>query len=197
MTTFVSLQGSMAVGKTTVLKYLPQHNSEVVVSYEENRQIIAEIQARRLNKTKFEDFITIQRLFIQNELTRYAKHVYEKRVVMDFGSEEIEFYTLNYPLSKGLDWPVADALTSELDQLKAIQPKRILYLRASLQTLRRRMKNDATRDRGFFETYVATLLPLKEAWFSGNDWVDFLGVDDLSAEELGDTVQEWVTAQLD
>lgn len=187
----------MAVGKTTVLKYLPQHNSEVVVSYEENRQIIAEIQARRLNKTKFEDFITIQRLFIQNELTRYAKHVYEKRVVMDFGSEEIEFYTLNYPLSKGLDWPVADALTSELDQLKAIQPKRILYLRASLQTLRRRMKNDATRDRGFFETYVATLLPLKEAWFSGNDWVDFLGVDDLSAEELGDTVQEWVTAQLD
>ena len=73
MTTFLSLQGSMAVGKTTALKYLQQHNSEVMVSYEENRQIIAEIQARQLDKTKFEDYIAIQRLFIENELTRYAK----------------------------------------------------------------------------------------------------------------------------
>lgn len=116
---------------------------------------------------------------------------------MDFGSEEIEFYTLNYPLSKGFEWPVADALASELDQLKAIQPKRILYLRASLQTLRQHKENDATRDRGFFETYVTTLLPLKEAWFAGNDWVDFLDVDDLSAEELGSAVRKWVEGQID
>lgn len=192
MTTFLSLQGSMAVGKTTALKYLQEHSSKATVSYEENRHVIAEIHDRQLDKNNFGDYVEIQRLFIQNELDRYKKYRNKECVVMDFGSEEIYFHTLNFPLSKGLDWPVADALVDELNELKEILPKRILYLRASLKTLRRNKENDRTRDRGFFDTYVTTLLPLKEKWFANDDTLDFIDVDRLSPEQLGFAVQEWV-----
>lgn len=35
-------------------------------------------------------------------------------------------------------------------------------------------------------------LPLKKAWFGRMDNVDFLNVDNLSAEEVGQKIKEWV-----
>ena len=51
----LSLQGCMAVGKTTAIRYLQENASYINISYEINTDIIAEINQRRLDKNKYED----------------------------------------------------------------------------------------------------------------------------------------------
>ena len=50
---------------------------------------------------------------------------------MDFGAEEIEFYTLNYPKTNGQDWEIENALQKELELVRRCMPTRILFLDAS------------------------------------------------------------------
>ena len=52
----LSLQGCMAVGKTTAARYLEQHCQQVQVCFEEIKQ-------RGLNKNSYADYLEIQRLF--------------------------------------------------------------------------------------------------------------------------------------
>lgn len=110
---------------------------------------------------------------------------------MDFGAEEIEFYTLNYPKTIGVDWEIEQPLKPELDAVRKCMPDRILFLNASEETLRRNKQNDSTRSRNFFDHYLQNFLPLKKAWFLGRPDVDVLDVDGLTPEELGQKVKEW------
>lgn len=59
----LSLQGCMAVGKTTVARYLEQHCQQVQVCFEDNAAVLAEIKQRGLNKNSYADYLEIQRLF--------------------------------------------------------------------------------------------------------------------------------------
>lgn len=59
----LSLQGCMAVGKTTVARYLEQHCQQVQVCFEDNAAVLAEIKRRGLNKNCYADYLEIQRLF--------------------------------------------------------------------------------------------------------------------------------------
>ena len=102
MSLFLSLQGSMAAGKTTVARYLEACIPEIHVSYEENQSVIEEIRRRGLNKNKYEDYLEIQKLWLLNEVRRWEACRDYPCTVMDFGAEEIVFYTLNYPRSMGL-----------------------------------------------------------------------------------------------
>ena len=52
----LSLQGCMAVGKTTAIRYLQKHAPYVNVSYEINTEIMDEIKRRHLDKNKYEDY---------------------------------------------------------------------------------------------------------------------------------------------
>ena len=188
----LSLQGCMAVGKTTAIQYLREKAPYVNISYETNTHIVEEVKRRKLDKNVYEDYLEIQRLWINNEFARYHKAKEFECSIMDFGAEEIEFYTLNYPKSIGQDWDIENALKKELEQVRKCMPARILFLDASDEVLLRRKENDNTRSRNFFEHYLKYLLPLKRNWFIGRENVDVLHVDDLSAEEVGKKVKEWV-----
>ena len=110
---------------------------------------------------------------------------------MDFGAEEIEFYTLNYPKAIEKEWPVEEALRDELNSLKQCVPTRILFLDASEAYLRRNKESDKSRSRNFFDFYLQHLLPLKRQWFLGQEHVDVLNVDGLTREEVGQQVKIW------
>ena len=99
--------------------------------------------------------------------------------VLDFGAEEIEFYTLHYPQSIGQNWEVERPLHKELAAVRRCMPDRILFLDASDTVLRARKEADATRSREFFDHYITHMLPLKRAWFAQKDNVDWLSVDTL------------------
>ena len=190
----VSLQGCMAVGKTTAARYLAQHCPQVHVCFEDNAAVIAKVKQRGLDKNSYADYLEIQRLFLQNELRRGQEAQKYPHAVMDFGAEEIEFYTLNYPKSRGLDWDVEairQALAPEFAEVQACMPQHILFLDASEAALRARKAGDATRDRGFFEHYLTHLLPLKREWFRKKQNVTFLSTDSLTAQQAGERVQQW------
>lgn len=188
----LSLQGCMAVGKTTAVNYLREHAPYVNISYENNADIVREIKQRQLDKNKYEDYLEIQKLWLNQEVVRYHKAKAHMCSIMDFGAEEIEFYTLNYPKSIGQDWEIKNALQDELEAVRKCMPTRILFLDASDETLQRHKEMDTTRSRNFFDHYLQHLLPLKRAWFLGRDNVDVLKVDNLSADEVGKKVKEWV-----
>lgn len=133
----LSLQGCMAVGKTSAADYLKEHAPYLHVYYEDTSEVIKEIASRQLDKNTFEDFVEIQRLWIHHEIKRWEKAKNFPCTIMDFGAEEIEFYTLHYPKAIGKDWPVEEALRDELNSLKQCVPTRILFLDASEAYLRR------------------------------------------------------------
>ena len=182
----------MAVGKTTAVDYLREYAPYVNISYEDNSDVIAEIRRRGLVQAKFEDYLEIQRLWLRKEVVRYEKAIQHPCSVMDFGAEEIEFFTLNYPKSMGLDWDIEAALRNELAAIRCCLPHRILFLDAGNETLIRRKIGDTTRSRNSFEHHMNHLLPLKRAWFIGRDDVDVLNTDNLTAEEVGRQVKAWI-----
>lgn len=188
----LSLQGCMAVGKTTAIRYLQENASYINISYEINTDIIAEINQRRLDKNKYEDYLEIQKLWINKEVLRYNKAKDFMCSIMDFGAEEIEFYTLNYPKTIGQSWEIENALKKELEQIKKCLPTRILFLDASNEVLLKHKENDNTRSRNFFEHHLKYLLPLKRKWFIGKENVDVLNIDNLNIDEVGKKVKEWV-----
>lgn len=188
----LSLQGCMAVGKTTAVRYLQENAPYINISYEINTDIINEIKQRQIDKNKYEDYLEIQKLWLNKEILRYNKAKNFKCSVMDFGAEEIEFYTLNYPKTIGQDWEIEKALKKELEEIRKCMPTRILFLDASNEVLLSHKKNDKTRSRNFFEHHLKYLLPLKRNWFIGKDNVDVLNVDHLSTTEVGKKVKEWV-----
>ena len=188
----LSLQGCMAVGKTTALKYLEKNVNYVNVSCELNNDIVAEVKRRCLDKNRYFDYLEIQKMWIKNEIERYNIAKRHRLTVMDFGAEEIEFYTLNYPKTIGENWDVENALKEELTDLRRCLPRRVLFLDASEEVLRRRKEGDKTRSRSFFDHHLSHLLPLKRQWFIGRENVDVLNVDCLSSDEVAQKVREWV-----
>lgn len=188
----LSLQGGMAVGKTTAACYLRQHAPYVHVVLEDHAGVVEEVRRRGLDKNRYEDYLEIQRLYLRTEVRRWQEASAYPCSVMDYGAEEIEFYTLFYPQTIGKQWDVEQPLKQELAAVRACMPDRILFLDASDETLRRRRKNDMARSRGFFEHSLTYLLPLKRKWFLGRLDVDVLHVDTLTAEQTGEKVKEWV-----
>lgn len=192
MSIVLSLQGCMAVGKTTAVRYLQKYAPYVHISYESNREIIEEIRTRGLKKNQYEDYLEIQKLWLMNEVRRWKNAQQYPCTVMDFGAEEIEFYTLNYPKSLGKEWEIEGPLEKELAAVRKCMPDNILFLDASEAVLRQRKEADATRSREFFEYHITHLLPLKKEWFSHKSNVDVLHVDWLGSDEVGQKVKEWV-----
>ena len=188
----LSLQGCMAVGKTTAVQYLRENAPYVNISYENNADVIDEIKQRQLDKNIYEDYLEIQKLWLSKEVVRYHKAKDFECSIMDFGAEEIEFYTLNYPKTIGQNWNIENALKKELEQIRECMPTRILFLDASTEVLVRRKENDKSRSRNFFEHHLKYLLPLKRNWLLGKENVDVLNVDNLSADDVGKKVKEWV-----
>ncbi len=192
MAIILSLQGCMAVGKTTAVKYIQENAPYVNISYEINNDVIDQIKSRNLNKNELNDYVEIQKLWIAKEILRWQKAQQYSCSLMDFGAEEIEFYTLNYPKSIGANWYIEPLLKNELEELRQCLPNRILFFDADLETLRSHKENDTSRTRDFFNHHIEHLLPLKKKWFIGRDNVDILCIDSLSKDEVGNSVKKWI-----
>ena len=156
----LALQGGMAVGKTTVARFLAEQG--VPVFPEDISRPAARCRALGLDKRTREGYSETQRLFIANEIERWQAAARHPLAVLDLGPQEIEFYTLHYPASIGQDWPVAEDLAPELAALRRCRVDRTLFLDASPAVLEARCRADATRDRGFFAHSTRCLLPAFE-----------------------------------
>lgn len=189
----LALQGGMAVGKTTAARYVARHAPEVTVFFENNDEVIAQVRRRGLVKTHYPDYLEIQRLWLDHAVRRYQAAAACPHALLDYGPEEILFYTLHYPASAGHpDWDVAGPLARELEAARQCMPHRILFLDAADPQLCRRKEGDTARDRGFFDHTLTHLLPAKRAWFAALDRVDWLDTTALSPDQTGAAVLAWV-----
>ena len=186
----ISLQGCMAVGKTTAVDYVAQKRQDIYVSHENPEPMLQAVRERGLNPTVYQDFIKIQKLFIHAEIRRWEANREKPFVLMDFGPEEIAFFTLHYPKSLGMGWDMETPLRDELAKLRKCYADKVLFLDATEATLRKREEGDTTRKRGSFEHYVANMLPLKLHWFRCHAELNcsFIDVNDLTAEEVGERI---------
>jgi len=194
----LSLQGCMASGKTTALKFIENNADDIIASYEWDDEIINVLNRHNYDKSVLGDYIEVQRIWIDKEIRRYKKAIDMKSnyVVMDFGAEEIEFHTLFWPRTIGQIWDVEKYLHRELEELRKCLPERILFLKASEKKLQCNKSSDSTRKRRYFEYYFNKIMPLKEEWLKELNNVDYLDVDNFSKEQLGEEVLDWVRVQL-
>jgi deoxyadenosine/deoxycytidine kinase len=189
MSIIISLQGGMAVGKSTLAYRLQRnlHDTKVILEYPKKRPA-------GLDMFKENDFYQIQRYFIQLEIERY-RNLPPGNVIIDLGPEEIEFYTLFFPQSIGQDWKVAEALHNELSALRECRLDGIFYLDASPKILSSRKEGDPERKRGFFDNYLKYLHPFKKPWFAKLKNTTFIDVDQLTPEELEQWTLDWLKRQ--
>ena len=187
----LTIQGGMAVGKTTALQALVRDFPACHFNHESLVPIVAKRNTLGLDITKLDDFVENQRLFIQAECERYDA-LPSGEVVLDRGPEDVEFYTLMFPRSLNEQWSIEDKLKAELRALRARRSDRILFLRASADVLRKRQESDTSRRRGSFHHYINRLYPLEEAWFSSLPYTDIMSVDGLSPDEMKQVISNWI-----
>lgn len=191
----LSLEGCMAVGKTTALRAVAKQLLWLSAEEEDTAGVLREVAARGLDKRVYADYLEIQRLWLRNETARFWRASALGDVLLDYGPAEIEFYTLYYPRSLGLDWNVETPLLRELTALRACPVQRILFLDAQNHVLTARKNADATRERGFFVHTLRRLMPLKRDWFAARGDTDFLDTTRLTPQQTAGAVAAWCRAQ--
>ncbi|WP_219915625.1 AAA family ATPase [Mesobacillus zeae] len=154
----------MAGGKTTLTKSLEcLQKKDVHFIYENPHPIIAKRINKKLDIYTKDGFIENQRLFIEAEVQRF-KDLPDGKVIFDRGPEDIEFYTLHFPVANGFSWRIEQELKDELQELRRCRSDFILYLDASENTLRQRKQDDIKRRRNSFNENLK-LFKFEKDWF--------------------------------
>lgn len=97
------------------------HDLEAAYSYYQLSDMETDVFSKAVKSNelqKYEDYLEIQKMWLNKEVVRYNKAKDFMCSVMDFGAEEIEFYTLNYPKTIGQEWEIETALHKELEQVR-------------------------------------------------------------------------------
>lgn len=185
MTYVISLQGTMASGKTTLAKRLEQY--ELSIIYGNPYPIVEKRKELHLDMNSKEGFITNQKMFIEAKIKEF-QNVKSSVVIFDRGPEDIEFYTLFYPKMIGKEWGIETELKDELYKLRECRSDAIFYLDVSKESLYDRRNNDRTRNRSTFEEQFK-LVEVEKEWYKQFPvtYVDtnILSVDELEAYFIG------------
>lgn len=111
----ISLQGPMASGKTTLAKRLERCGLSVI--YENPYPIVEKRKQLNLNMNSKEGFIINQKMFMEAKIKEF-QNVKDSFVIFDRGPEDIEFYTLFYPMIIEKGWDIETELKDELYKLR-------------------------------------------------------------------------------
>ncbi|MGP1907995.1 AAA family ATPase [Metabacillus sp. JX24] len=163
MKKILSIQGGMAGGKTTLAKRLEKLMQDVFFLYENPYPNLERRNGMNLDISTREGFVENQRIFIASEINRF-NNLPDGKIIFDRGPEDIEFYTLHYPLANEYVWDVENELQNELQELRECRSDYILYLDANEETLRSRKQNDKTRGRSTFEQSLK-IYSFEKEWF--------------------------------
>ena len=181
----ISLQGPMASGKTTLAKRLERCGFSVI--YENPYPIVEKRKRLKLDMNSKEGFIANQKMFIEAKIKDF-QNAKGSVLIFDRGPEDIEFYTLFYPMVIGKEWDIENELKDELYKLRECRSDAIFYLDVSESNLYDRKNNDRTRNRSTFEEQFK-LAETEKDWYKQFPvtYVDTnrLTVDDLEVYFMG------------
>ena len=183
----ISLQGPMASGKTTLAKRLERCGFSVI--YENPYPIVEKRKRLKLDMNSKEGFIANQKMFIEAKIKDF-QNAKGSVVIFDRGPEDIEFYTLFYPMVIGKEWDIENELKDELYKLRECRSDAIFYLDVSESNLYDRKNNDRTRNRSTFEEQFK-LVETEKDWYKQFP-VTYVDTNRLTAEELEGYFMDWL-----
>ena len=183
----ISLQGPMASGKTTLAKRLERCGFSVI--YENPYPIVEKRKRLKLDMNSKEGFIANQKMFIEAKIKDF-QNAKGSVVIFDRGPEDIEFYTLFYPMVIGKEWDIENELKDELYKLRECRSDAIFYLDVSESNLYDRKNNDRTRNRSTFEEQFK-LAETEKDWYKQFP-VTYVDTNRLTAEELEGYFMDWL-----
>ncbi|WP_088069042.1 AAA family ATPase [Gottfriedia luciferensis] len=189
MGSIISIQGSMAVGKTTLAKRLEKRLNHYQVVYENPYPIVNKRNNLRIDLHTLEGFIQNQRLFIEAEINRFNR-VPDSNIIFDRGPEDIEFYTLYFPIANGYSWDIENHLKKELFELRKCRSKMIVYLDAEIETIQMRKQNDLTKRRNSFNENLK-LYQFEKDWFNQFN-TNYFDVNDKTPDEIEELIVQLV-----
>lgn len=171
----------MAGGKTTLTKRLEEQIDNVYFTYENPYPIVRKSKSQGLDIYTEDGFVQNQRLFIETEIKRF-NYLPNRKVIFDRGPEDIEFYTLYFPMANGFKWDIEQLLKDELQELRRCRSDIILYLDASKETLNKRKQSDLSRRRSSFDKNIK-LYQFEKNWFEQFK-TKFVDVNNKTPEQL-------------
>ncbi len=183
----ISLQGPMASGKTTLAKRLERCGFSVI--YENPYPIVEKRKRLKLDMNSKEGFIANQKMFIEAKIKDF-QNAKGSVVIFDRGPEDIEFYTLFYPMVIGKEWDIENELKDELYKLRQCRSDAIFYLDVSESNLYDRKNNDRTRNRSTFEEQFK-LAETEKDWYKQFP-VTYVDTNRLTVDDLEVYFMDWL-----
>lgn len=180
-----TVQGPWAAGKSTLLARLSSaYGSEILPVSEFG---ILERRTRdnfKLDINKRDDFVANQEIFHEAEYER-VKNLLGKgvqQVLFDRGPEDTLCFSKTHPIAISAKWDVTGEMQSLTEKYIPHRSTKILYLRATKETLARRRQNDHTKPRKTFEAFINLYYDLELDFYSGLPNVFFLDTDSMNCE---------------
>ncbi len=182
-----TVQGPWAVGKSTLLARMSDaYGSDILPVSEFGVQERHTRNGFKLDINKRDDFVANQEIFHRAEHER-VKHLREKcvsQVLFDRGPEDTLCFSRIHPIAILAEWNVSTEMQCLAEKYITHRSTKILYLRASKETLIRRRKNDHTKSRKTFEAFIDLYYDLELEFYAELPNVYFLDTDDMSGEEV-------------
>jgi len=182
-----TVQGPWAAGKSTLLARMSTaYGNDILPVSEFGIQERRTRDGFKLDINNRDDFVTNQEIFHCAEFER-VKRLREhgvKQVLFDRGPEDTLCFSKIHPIAISADWDTSAEIKKLADQYITHRSTKILYLRASKETLIRRRKNDHTKPRKTFEAFIGLYYDLELEFYAELPNVYFLDTDDMTGEEV-------------
>lgn len=184
----ISLTGSRAVGKSTLVAGLRQLDPDLTI-----REGFRRIQ-NSVDMSDEASFIENQKEYIEREIKEFHEvKASGRNCIFVRGPEDIAFYTVHHPtlVPGGANWHVENDLKDELARLRACLSDAILYLDASKDTIEKRARLD-TKVRTKMATWLHDWQPYIEPYFKSIPYTKVVTTDDKTPAEVLRLVSAWI-----
>lgn len=182
-----TVQGPWAAGKSTLLARMSgAYGSDILPVSEFGVQERRTRDGFKLDINKRDDFVANQEIFHRAEHER-VKHLREqgvKQVLFDRGPEDTLCFSRIHPIAISAEWDVSAEMQQLAEKYITHRSTKILYLRASKETLTHRRKNDLTKPRKTFEAFINLYYDLELEFYAELPNVYFLDTDEMNGEEV-------------
>lgn len=185
----ISIEGSRAVGKTTLLTGLQELFPSAFIRKGFERS------SKKFNMETEKGFLSCEKWYIEREIKTVKKLRNQQLSLIARGPESIEFHCLNFPRLKCKDWNISTLLDKELTLLRKQRSDKILYLSASITTLKKRAQLDKKTRFGLDE-WFDIWYPEMESFFLSLPHVHILNTDSLNPENVINIVADWIRNQM-
>ena len=136
----IYLEGSRAVGKTTLLKKLKQKFPNLVIIDGFARKDFS------FDLKQLDDFILNEKLYLACDIAEYNELRNNNRTVIWVkGPYTDVYFTRTFPKTINKDWNISTLLKKELELIENCTPDEIVYLDASEKTILDRYSKDSNK----------------------------------------------------